>query len=209
MSRSRLLGVLAVMLFLAACDSQGPSSPSQPPASPGSVVSEESGTAHAASACSVSYGTTYSQNNGSWASTLLGNSSTDTIGGQGCVVTVLAMMYQNKWGVSTTPPQLNTSAKSAGCFGAGSSLIDVSCGINSRGGPHAVWDVNMSDVASLMCSGVPVMVDVTWGGGHKMLVNYYNGGSTTSMSSYSVIDPWDGTSKSLSSYTATRWRKMQ
>lgn len=53
------------------------------------------------------------------------------------------------------------------------------------------------------------MVNVTWGGDHKMLVYYYNGGSTTSMSSYSVIDPWDGTTKSLSSYTATRWRKLQ
>jgi hypothetical protein len=209
MLRTQCLAILALATLFTACSSQGPSSPSEVPINQVDAVSGDSGQIHSSSACSVSYGTAYSQNNGSWASTLLGNSSTDTIGGQGCVVTVLAMVYHNKWGVSTTPPQLNTSAKSAGCFPAGSSLINVNCGINSRGGPHGVWDVNMSDVASLMCNGVPVMVDVTWGGGHKMLVNYYNGGSTTSMSSYSVIDPWDGTSKSLSSYTATRWRKMQ
>lgn len=157
---------------------------------------------------SIAIGSWYSQNNPSWASTLLGNSSSDTIGGYGCVISSLSMVYQSHWGVATTPSQLNTSAKAAGCFGAGSSLLNVGCAINSRGGSHTVTEIPMSDVANAICAYTPVMVDVTWGAGHKMLVYHYTGGSPTSMSSYKVVDPWDGTTKFLSSYTATRWRKL-
>jgi hypothetical protein len=157
----------------------------------------------------ISAGTWYSQNNATWSSLLLGNSAVDKIGPYGCVITTLAMTYHDVWGVSTTPAQLNTSAKAAGCFGAGSSLVNVLCAINSRGGPHSVSDISMSQVASTICSSTPVMVDVTWGGGHKMLVYQYTGGSTSSMSSYRVVDPWDGTSKPLTSYAATRWRQLQ
>jgi hypothetical protein len=174
---------------------------------------EEVGTSQQAlSSCYVSgvaLNAWYSQNNPSWSSIKLGNSSTDTIGGYGCVISSLAMAYHDVWGVPTTPSQLNTSAKTAGCFGAGSSLVDVSCAINSRGGPHFVTDVSISSVATAICAGQPVMVDVTWGGGHKMLVYHYNGGSVSSKSSYAVVDPWDGTSKFLTSFTPTRWRKLQ
>lgn len=205
---SRFLAALTVVSLLVACGTKGPSLPTEVPATQVGSTGEGVGTVHAQSVCTAYLPTWYSQHNPSWSSILLGNSSTDTIGNYGCVITDLAMLY-TAWGVPTTPSQLNTSAKNGGCFGPGSSLVNVSCAINSRGGPHAVWDISMSDTATEICSGHPVMVDVTWGGGHKMLVNYYNGGSTTSMSSYSVVDPWDGTSKSLSSYSATRWRKIR
>jgi hypothetical protein len=180
----------------------------------GEVVKEvalEDYAVRSSSSCYVSsmvFGAWYSQNDPSWSSDLLGNSSTDTMGDYGCVITSLAMAYHNVWNVSTTPDQLNNSATSAGCFGPGSSLVNVSCAINSRGGPHSVSTISMSSVATEICNGNPVMVDVTWGGGHKMMVYHYTGGSTTSMSSYDVVDPWDGTSKSLSSYSATRWRAL-
>lgn len=198
---------LGVALLFTGCNSHLPSSPSKELAIQTTMPSPNGGV-HALSACTVSGLTAYSQHNASWSSILLGNSGSDTIGAYGCVITDLAMYY-TYWGVSTTPSQMNTSAKNGGCFAPGSSLVDVSCAINTRGGPHGVWDISMSSTASEICSGRPVMVDVTWGGGHKMLVYYYSGGSTTSMSSYSVIDPWDGTTKSLSSYSATRWRKLQ
>jgi hypothetical protein len=164
------------------------------------------------SSCTVSgvaFNTWYSQNNPSWKSVLLGKSSSQTIGGVGCVITSLAMAYNDVWGKPTTPDQLNTSAKSAGCFGLGSALVDVQCAINSRGGPHVASDISMSSVPTALCAGHPVMVDVTWGGGHKMLVYRYNGGNTTSLGSYEAVDPWTGTSKFLTSYTATRWRELK
>lgn len=178
-----------------------------------SIQEEEVGTtADALSSCTVSgvaFNAWYSQNNPSWKSVLLGKSSTYTIGSAGCVITSLAMAYNDVWGKPTTPDQLNTSAKSAGCFGAGSALVDVACAINSRGGPHAVSDISMSSVPTALCAGRPVMVDVTWGGGHKMLVYRYNGGNSTSLSSYEAVDPWTGTSKFLTGYTATRWRELK
>lgn len=158
---------------------------------------------------SIGLGAWYNQHALPWGPHLLGNSSSDTIANVGCVLTTLAMVYNDAWSTSTNPDQLNTSAKSSGCFGAGSSLIDVNCAINSRGGPHSVSDVSMTDVATQVCNNIPVMVDVTWGTGHKMLVFQYTGGSTSSMASYAVVDPWDGTNKPLTSYTATRWRKLQ
>ncbi len=164
------------------------------------------------SSCAVSgvlWGTWYSQNNPSWKSVLLGKSSSQTIGGAGCVITSLAMAYNDVWGKPTTPDQLNTSAKSAGCFGSGSALVDVACAINSRGGPHTASDISLSSVPTALCAGRPVMVDVTWGGGHKMLVYRYNGGNSTSLSSYEAVDPWTGTSKFLTGYTATRWRELK
>lgn len=208
-----LVAVLGVAFLFTGCGSQQlPSAPSKEPAVQ-TATSDSEGIAHTMSACTISSigsGTWYSQNNPSWSSVLLGNSSTYHIGDSGCILTTLAMVYHDRWGVSTTPPQLNTSAKSAGCFAPGSANINVSCAINSRGGPHAVTAISMSNTATQICAGTPVMVDVTWGpNGHSMLVYHYNGGSTTSMSSYSAIDPWDGTSKSLSSYTATGWRKLQ
>lgn len=180
--------VLGVALLFVGCDSQQlPSSPSEK--SVASIDSSSpSGSAHTLSACTASLPTWYSQHNPSWSSTLLGNSGSDTIGDYGCVITDLAILY-TQWGVSTNPSQMNTSAKNAGCFAPGSSEVNVGCAINSRGGPHAVWDISMSDAATEICAGHPVMVNVTWGGNHKMLAYYYNGGSVTSMSSYSAVDP--------------------
>ncbi len=176
--------------------------------------SEDIGTeSQALSSCYVSrisLGVWYSQNDSMWKNVLLGNSSTDTIGNYGCVLTCLSMTYQDQWLTSTTPSQLNSSAKSAGCFGPGSSLIDVSCAINSRGGPHSVTDLgSLSAVATTICANRPVMIDVPWGSGHKVLAYGYNGGSTSSASSYLIVDPWDGTSKYLSIFgTSTRWRDL-
>ncbi|MFH1252745.1 MAG: C39 family peptidase [Candidatus Uhrbacteria bacterium] len=179
----------------------------------GEIVKEVTleGYATMAAACyvyPVALGGWYSQNDPSWSSNPLGNSTSYTIGSAGCVVTSLAMTYHNVWGVSTTPAELNTSARSAGCFAAGSADVNIGCAVNSRGGPHYYSSVSMSSVATAICAGYPVMVYVTWGGGHKMLAYYYSGGSTSSMSSYRVVDPWTGTSKSLSGYTATRWLKL-
>lgn len=180
----------------------------------GEIVKEvilENFAAPRANPCAVGgvlFGAWWSQNDPTWAPTLLGNSSTDTLGGYGCVISSLAMAYNDVWGVPTNPANLNSSAISSGCFGAGSSLVTVSCAINSRGGPHSVTDLSITAVATAICGGYPVMVDVSWGGGHKMLTYRYTGGSTSSLSSYLVVDPWDGTSKSVSGFTATRWRKL-
>ncbi len=161
----------------------------------------------------IAFGAWWSQNDPAWSSVLLGDSSTDTIGQYGCVVSCLAMAYNDAWQTPTTPPQLNASAKSAGCFWPGSSLVDVRCAINSRGGPHFVTTIAGSaptaDVANAICAGHPVMVDVTWGGGHKMLIYRYDGGNPASMSSYVAVDPWDGIAKRIGSYVPIRFRKLQ
>lgn len=179
----------------------------------GEIVKEvvlEGYAAHAApcTVYSISSGTWYSQRDSRWSSILLGNSSVYTIGSDGCLLTSYAMVYHNTWFTPTTPDQLNTSAISRGCFDPGSAIIKHGCTLNSRGGPHWFTFVSMSQVASALCAGYPVVVYVTWGGGHKMLVYRYSGGSTSSMGSYTVVDPWYGTSKTLSSYTATSWIKV-
>lgn len=165
---------------------------------------------------SIAYGTWYDQHDSPWGGEWLGNSTSETIGGYGCVITSLAMAYHNEWSTSTTPLQLNDSAVSSGCFGAGSSLVDVSCAINSRGGPHWVTDLNSrSDMATAICGGDPVLVDVYSGAdphAHKMLVYYYSGGTASSDSSYVAVDPWTGNSIQLGTSpwgASTRWRKLQ
>jgi hypothetical protein len=165
---------------------------------------------------SIAFGTWYSQNDSSWDDELLGNSSAETIGDSGCVITSLAMAYHNTWSTSTTPLQLNDSAVDDGCFGPGSPAVNVGCAINSRGGPHSVVDLSTrSDMASAICSGYPVMVNVYYGGNpdaHKMLVYYYTGGTTSSDSSYYAVDPWTGNSIQLGASpwgASTRWRKLQ
>jgi hypothetical protein len=157
---------------------------------------------------SIANGTWYSQRSEPWQSHWLGNSSSVDIYHAGCVISCLAMVYNDVWATSTNPDNMNSSAKAAGCFGSGSPDVVVPCAINSRGGPHNVTAIPMSSVATAICAGYPVMVDTTWGGGHKLLVYSYNGGGTTSMSSYTAVDPWYGTSKSLSSFTALQWRKF-
>lgn len=133
-----LVAVLGVAFLLTGCGSQQlPSAPSKEPAVQ-TTASGSDGTAHTMSACTVSGLTAYSQHNASWSSILLGNSGSDTIGAYGCVITDLAMYY-TYWGVSTTPSQMNTSAKNGGCFAPGSSLVDVNCAINTRGGPKPWW----------------------------------------------------------------------
>lgn len=180
----------------------------------GEIVKEvllEDFAAPGASSCtisSISSGTWYSQRDSRWSGNLLGNSSVYTIGDSGCLLTSYAMVYHNVWSTSTTPSQLNSSAQAAGCFDPGSAILYHSCTLNSRGGPHWYSFISMSSVASALCAGKPVVVYVTWGSGHKMLVYKYSGGSTSAMSSYTVIDPWYGTSKSLSGYTATDWIKV-
>jgi Peptidase_C39 like family len=208
-SASRCSILLAIVCMVVAGLSVA-SCGSEPMSDPTERVGEES--LALASSCyvnSIVFGTWYSQNDPRWSSHLLGNSPNQTIGGYGCVITSLAMAYNDVWKVSTTPDQLNTSAKSAGCFPPGDDNVNLICAVNSRGGPHTVTGIQMPAVATAICSGYPVMVSVTWGSGHKMLVYGYNGGSTTSMSSYQVIDPWDGTSKSLGSYSATAWNELQ
>lgn len=176
----------------------------------GEIVKEvilEGYSTHAASCTisSISSGTKYSQRDSSWSSNLLGYSSVYTIGSDGCLLTSYAMVYHNVWSTPTTPAQLNSSAQSAGCFDPGSAILYHGCTLNSRGGPHWYSFISMSSVASTLCSGKSVVVYVTWGGGHKMLVYKYSGGNTAAMSSYTVVDPWYGTTKSLSGYTATNW----
>ncbi len=164
-----------------------------------------------ASSCtisSISSGTWYSQRDTRWSGNLLGYSSSATIGSDGCLLTSYAMVYQNVWSTPTTPANLNTSGQAAGCFEPNSAVLYHGCILNSRGGPHWYSFISMSNVASSLCAGYPVVVYVTWGSGHKMLVYRYSGGSTSSMGSYTVIDPWYGTSKSLSTYTATNWIKV-
>jgi hypothetical protein len=156
----------------------------------------------------VASGAWYNQNGAPWNTDLLGNSAVYTIGSDGCVITSLAMAYNDLWATPTTPRDLNNSARTSGCFGPADGLVTVSCAINSRGGPHGVSDISISSVATSICAGNSVMVDVTWGGGHKMLTYSYNGGSTSSKSSYTVIDPWNGASKSMSAFTPTRWRAL-
>jgi hypothetical protein len=175
----------------------------------GEIVKEvllEDFAAPGASSCtisSISSGTWYSQRDSRWSATLLGNSSVYTIGDSGCLLTANAMVYHNVWSTSTTPAQLNSSAQAAGCFDPGSAILYHSCTLNSRGGPHYYTFITMSSLASTLCSGRAVVVYVTWGDGHKMLIYKYSGGSTSAMSSYTVVDPWYGTSKSLSGYTIT------
>jgi hypothetical protein len=93
---------------------------------------------------SIVFGAWYSQRDSRWSSILLGNSSSETIGSAGCVITSLSMAYNDVWRMPTTPSQLNSSAKAAGCFAKGSPYVDVSCAINSRGGPHAVTSIAMT-----------------------------------------------------------------
>lgn len=154
-----------------------------------------------AAACSLPVTYKFSQRDARWSSTKLGNSTSDTIGAYGCVVSTIAMWYANEDGrTSATPATVNTSAKSRGCFGSGSSLINVDCAVDQYAS-RSVSSISVSDLATTLCAGTPVLFKRAISTGDHMVYGYgYTGGSTTSSSSYNIIDPWDGTAKSLSSY---------
>lgn len=149
-----------------------------------------------ASACTISgisSGTKYKQTDARWSSTLLGNSSSDTIGGYGCVITDIAMMYTDIWGHTQTPAEVNTWAKSAGCFGSKSSEVNIDCAAD-RYSSHSVSSVSMSNLATEICAGNPILFKRNYGTGYHYMLGYkYTGGSTSSTSSYYVADPLSGT----------------
>lgn len=149
-----------------------------------------------ASSCTItaiSRGTMYRQGDSRWSSTLLGNSSSDTIGAYGCVITDIAMMYTNIWGRSQTPSDVNSWARSAGCFGSGSSSVNIDCAAD-RYSSHSVSSVSMSNLASEICAGNPILFKRNYGSGYHYVLGYhYTGGSTSSTSSYYVADPLTGT----------------
>lgn len=195
------VAVAALAILLAACEGV-------PDAEPYTGTEIETQTSALSGSCVVStiaIGAWYSQRDPRWSSILLGNSTWETIGSQGCLLTCLSMIYTDVWRIPTTPDQLNASAKASGCFAPGSALINQPCAINSRGGPHAMAAISStSDVKTAICANYPVVVHVP---GHYMLVYSYNGGDPSSVSSYNVVDPWTGQSKSLSGYTVLGWNK--
>jgi hypothetical protein len=150
-----------------------------------------------ASACtitSISSGTLYNQCDSSWKNTKLGNGS-DTICSAGCVVSSIAVVSTNVWKYTETPSTVNDYGKSAGCF-SGSS-IDIDCAADEHT-KHSVSSVSMSQLATEICAGNPILFKRNYGSGyHYMIGYYYSGGSTSSTSSYKVADPLCGCLKTL------------
>ena len=124
--------------------------------------------------------------------------------GVGCTVTCLTSLLFCA-GTNLTPDQVNDRLLPVGGF-----LKDT---------PLLIWAnvckafpqltltgryYNYDDVAvkALLAKGYPVLVNVTWGGGHWVLA----------LGDHMVMDPWDGKVKSFGTfqpvgYTAYTWKK--
>jgi hypothetical protein len=131
--------------------------------------------------------------------------------GVGCTVTALTSLLSAA-GVDKTPAQVDDALMAVGGFlnqGTatnpwGSLLIWSAV---SKAFPQLKlitrsYTYDDAAVKALIAKGYPVLVNVTWGGGHWVLA----------LGDHMVMDPWDGKVKSFGTftpvgYTAYTWKK--
>ena len=132
--------------------------------------------------------------------------------GVGCTVTDLTSLLFCS-GTNLTPDQVNDRLKPVGGFlnqslpnqkPSGSLIVwnNISKAFPqiSYNGRFYAYDDNA--VKSLLSSGFPVLINVTWGGGHWVLA----------LGDHMVMDPWDGKVKSFGTfqpvgYVSLTWKK--
>jgi hypothetical protein len=127
-----------------------------------------------------------SQRDTSWSDDLLGDSLNHTIGGQGCVITCLAMLFNFYQPNFATPRSLNESLRDAegflGPLVIWSALAEVAPpGIAFRGN-----DSSWAHVDNELAAGHPVLARVVGSQtpGHEVLIMSKNGDK------YTLFDPW-------------------
>jgi hypothetical protein len=125
--------------------------------------------------------TFYSQNDPSWKYDLLGNSSTSTIGGYGCLLSSYAMEICKNGHGCYTPKQLNAYKT---CFSG--DLVINSCIASKVGASYST--ISLASLWGKIASGVPVVVygksSCMGGSYHAQMIWGHDG------SRYWTKDPW-------------------
>ncbi len=131
--------------------------------------------------------------------------------GVGCTVTALTSLLFTA-GINKTPAEINDALMGVGGF------LNEGTPTNPRGSlliwsavqklfPQLVfggrfYTYDDAKVKALLAEGFPVLVNVTWGGGHWVLA----------LGDHMVMDPWDGVVKSFGQfqpigYSVYTWQK--
>lgn len=143
---------------------------------------------------------TFSQNDSRWKDKIM-KTCNQTIGVAGCALTSTAMVFKYYKAVDKDPDKLNTCLDKKAC------PINWSTAANSCSENKAKWVASWSFsysklVSMLNAQRPPIVYLVKDKNTHFVVVT---AGSGDKPSGYDINDPWDGTSKKLSSYTNTGW----
>lgn len=152
----------------------------------------------------------YSQNDLRWKNVLLGFNTDPkyTIGSQGCLITCLAMA-SCYYGFENTPLEINDKLKKVQGFVDGGKYVwnSIEKVINIQENffrtPTLLTDIQVEDIRNQLDAGYPVMLEIdaipsTSGlDMHFVLATGYNPADENDIS---IVDPWDGSTKSLKAY---------
>lgn len=140
-----------------------------------------------------------SQNNPGWANEVM-QTCGQTIGNAGCLLTSATMVFQF-YGSSKNPKQVNACMGNEACpwyFVKGAD----SCSEN-KAAFLGIYSPTYDNFVWALSQGYPPILEV---GGHWVVI-YGVSGSGAQDSHYYIVDPWDGQSKSLASYSGkTKYR---
>jgi hypothetical protein len=136
-----------------------------------------------------------SQRNPGWANEVM-QTCGQTIGNAGCLLTSATMVFQF-YGSSKNPKQVNQCMGNKACpwyFAEGGDNCS-----ESKAAFLGIYSPTYNNFIWALSQGYPPILEV---GGHWVVI-YGVSGSGTQDSHYYIVDPWDGQSKSLASYSGT------
>jgi hypothetical protein len=139
--------------------------------------------------------TPFSQNDPAWKNIIM-KTCNYTIGAAGCALTSAAMEFKY-YGVSTNPSTLNS------CLGNSACPISWSAAASSCSSGKVTWvgstAFSWTTISSDLSSGKPVILSMDRAPDDTHFVVIISGSGSTA-SGYTIIDSWDGLTKSLTSY---------